>query len=41
VVEVAVGSVLVVERSASGALAECAERGLVEGVVEAPVAMTG
>ena len=38
VVQVAVGSVLVVERSASGALGERTERGLVQGVVEAPVA---
>jgi hypothetical protein len=38
VMEVALGSVLVVKRSASGALSERAERGLVERVVEAPVA---
>lgn len=42
VVEVAVGSPLVVEHSASGALGERAERGLIERVVETPVAdMTG
>ena len=38
VVEVAVGSVLVVVETASSALGERAERGLVECVVEAPVA---
>jgi hypothetical protein len=38
VVEVAVGSVLVVEQSASGALCEGAQRCLVECVIEAPVA---
>ena len=37
-VKVAFGSVLVVEQAASGALGEGAERGLVEGVVEPPVA---
>ena len=38
VVEVAVGSVLVVERSTAGTGGERAERHLVERVVEAPVA---
>ena len=38
VMEIALGSVLVVVKAASGALAECAERDLVEGVVETPVA---
>lgn len=38
VMEIAFGSVLVVVEAASGALGECAERRLVECVVEAPVA---
>ena len=38
VMEIALGSVLVVVKAASGALAESAERGLVESVIEAPVA---
>ena len=38
VVEVASGSVLVVEQAASWTLGERAERALIEGVVEPPVA---